>query len=404
MFITVLLSTVASATEVPVPVLVPAAASTTSAQSAGQTSAQTTPPPQSDAGAPPAAPATAPDDPWKRLKVDADIRLRGEGTLDQVNGEDRYRGRFRFRLNAAYQIAEGLRAGGRFTTLSDGRDANNPHWDFGDGADGFSSAEVGIDRLFVEWEAMRDWKLTGGKFAHPYTRPSPTREFAWDDDVQPAGVSAVWAPKSEGALGFDLRALYAVATEINAEGTSGADPAVTGAQANLYFKASDSTTLQLATSYSGWSHLEHFATIDQGNTPAAEDFDIWDTYASATFAGDGLAQTTAFAQYFENLGDESGEDTGYAVGVQLGKTKGKGEWNVFAAYYDLEANAVFSPVAQDDTPIAGTGTGDGMDGIVGGFQVFLLDNVSIRVWGLTSDAGEDEDPYRIRFDIDFRIP
>lgn len=362
------------------------------------------PPPASLAPQTAAPAAENPDDPLKRLKVTADGRLRAEGTLDQLNGQDRYRGRFRFRLNADYQLADGLKAGTRFTTMSDGRDANNPHWDFGD-ADGFSGAETGIDRLFLEWTgAESEVKATGGKFAHPYTRPSPTREFAWDDDVQPAGAAIVWAPKSGGDVTFDVRGLYGVAQEVNEAADSGADPSVLGAQVNAYIKAGDSTTIQVASSYSAWNSLGNFTGFDQGNTAAAGDFAIWDTFLQGTFANGTPGQTTAFAQYFNNLDDDSGEDTGFALGVQVGQTKGKGAWNVFAAYYDLEANSVFSAVAQDDTPVAGTGTGEGMSGIFLGAQYFVLENVSLKLWGMTSDVEADDDPYRIRFDIDFRIP
>lgn len=286
--------------------------------------------------------------------------------------------------------------------MSAERDANNPHWDFGD-ADGFSATEVGIDRLFLEWKPESSWTLTGGKFAHVYTRPSPVRELAWDDDVQPAGVAAVWAPKCDGDVSFDLRGIYGIAGEINDSGGSGADPAVLGAQANVYFKANETTTFQFATSYSDWSSLRNF-TVDQGNTVDDGGFAIWDTYAGIALAGEGLSQITGFGQYFNNLDDDSGEDSGYAFGIQLGQTKGKGNWNVFGAYYDLDANAVFSSVAQDDTPIAGTGLGEGMSGFMLGAQYFVLENVSLRLWGLTSDADASEDPYRIRFDIDFRIP
>lgn len=357
---------------------------------------------------PSVAPIARPDDqrdPWKRLEVTADGRLRGEGTFDQVNGEDRIRGRLRFRLAADYEFADGLEAGLRLTTVSDGRDANNPHWDFGDD-DGFSATEVGLDRLFLEWKPESAWRLTGGKFGHVYTRPSPIRELAWDDDVQPAGVAAVWAPKSDGDVSFDVRGIYAVATEINSQAGSGADPSVLGAQVNVYFKASASTTITLASSYSDWSSLRNFdfAGSNQGNTLDNGGFAIWDTYLGVALAGEGLSQVTAFGQYFDNLDDDTGEDTGYAAGVQLGQTKGQGNWNVFGAYYDLDANSVFAPVAQDDTPIAGTGLGEGMSGFIAGVQYFVLENVSLRLWGLTSDADASEDPYRIRFDIDFRIP
>ncbi len=229
------------------------------------------------------------------------------------------------------------------------------------------------------------------------------REFAWDDDVQPAGAAIVWSPKSDSDVSFDVRGLFGVAGEINDVDDSGTDPVVAGLQANVDFKANETTTLHFATSYSDWSGLKNF-TLSQGNTADANDFAIWDTYVSVSLAGEGFSQIAGFGQYFNNLDDDSGEDSGFALGVQLGQTKGQGNWNVFGAYYDLDANAVFSAVAQDDTPIAGTGLGEGMSGFMLGTQYFVLENVSLRLWGLTSDADASEDPYRIRFDIDFRVP
>ena len=351
----------------------------------------------------PTVPLEQADSIWNRLRFSADGRLRAESTFDQTNGVDRHRGRMRFRVGADYDLMPDVKLGARISTLSDGRDANNPHWDFGDG-DGFSGAELGLDRFFLEWKVCEAVALTGGKFAHPFTRPPVLRELAWDDDVQPAGVAAVWKPTTSGKFGFDLRAVHAVATEVNNSGGSGADPAMTGLQANATWKASETASLSLGTSYSHWSNLDDLAAADiQGNTPDAEHFAIWDTYLAATLRGGPLHQTTVFGQYFNNVDDESGEDCGFALGVQLGKSSKKDDWNVFAAYYDLEANAVFSPVSQDDAPIAGTGLGDGVEGMVLGGQYFVADNVSLKLWVLTSDAGASEDPYRVRFDIDFRL-
>lgn len=347
---------------------------------------------------------SAEDDLWSRLRLQADARVRGESTFDQLNDVDRHRGRLRFRLGGEYDLTETLRAGARFTTLSDGRDANNPHWDFGDGSDGFSAAEIGLDRLYLDWQAQSNLKLTGGKFGHVFTRPPLTREFAWDDDIQPAGAALVWAPKREGDLGYDLRAIHVVAAEVNASGDSGADPAMSGIQANLYLQASEKTSAQLASSYSKWSGIGAFADFPgQGSTADAEGFGIWDSFAALTFNGWERGPVTTYAQFIENTEDESGEDTGYVFGVQVGPTSGKGHTNVFAAWYSLDANAVFGPVAQDDTPIAGTGNGEGMEGIVVGAQYFITDNLSVRLWGLSSDVDADEDPYRLRLDFDFRI-
>jgi hypothetical protein len=104
-----------------------------------------------------------------------------------------------------------------------------------------------------------------------------------------------------------------------------------------------------------------------------------------------------------NVEGDTDEDTGYSLGAIFGRSGKKGDGNIFGAWYDLEADCLFSPVAQDDTPIPGTGDGTGMTGVLLGGQYFIPDNLSIRLWGLTSDADAAEDPYRIRIDIDFSI-
>lgn len=363
------------------------------------------PAPVLEPGALAAAPLRAPEGTiWDRLKLYADGRLRAESTLDQTNGEDRHRGRLRFRFGGDYTIAEGLRAGARLTTLSDGRDANNPHWDFGDG-DGFSAAQIGLDRLFLEWDADASLKLVGGKFGHTFARPPVTREFAWDDDVQPAGAAVTWSPSAKDAkTKFDVRLITAVATEVNASSGAGSDPAVHGVQANLMVDTGETTDLAFGTSYSKWTNLSRFADpSSSGNTNDAEGFGIWDSFASVTWTRAEALPVTVFTQYLQNVDDESGEDTGFVAGAQLGHTSGADRWNVFAAFYTLDANAIFAPVAQDDTPVPGSGTGEGMDGLIAGTQYFITENLSLRVWALTSDVSEQDDPYRVRVDLDFRV-
>ena len=129
---------------------------------------------------------------------------------------------------------------------------------------------------------------------------------------------------------------------------------------------------------------------------------MWESFVSATHDGGALKRQTGFAQYVQNLDDDSGEDTGYALGLELGR-KDPGETSFFAAWYDFEANSIFSPVAQDDTPIAGTGTGNGMSGILGGVGYVVSDTFSLRLWALTSDADDVEDPWRVRLDLDFSV-
>jgi hypothetical protein len=354
--------------------------------------------------APQAVPAPPPPPSiWDRLSLYADGRLRWESTFDQPAGaEDRHRGRMRFRVGGFYQMLEKLRMEARLSTASPGGDANNPHWDFGDGGEGFSGAEVVLDRFYVDYTGVEDFDLKTGKFPHAFALPPVYSELMWDLDVHPAGFAEIWDPKALGSgADFDVRAVQYIAVESGTED----DPSMFGLQGNLTFKPEDPLKLQLSASYSHWSSLNAGAGVfgNQGNTDVTGDFAILEGFVAATYEGGPLGRTTGFIEGMDNVADDLGEEAGLALGAQLGKAGKKDDRNVFAVYYDLEANAVFSPVAQDDTPIPGTGIGTGMDGWIFGGQWFMSDLLAFRLWALTSDANASDDPFRIRFDFDFKI-
>jgi hypothetical protein len=344
-----------------------------------------------------AAPAAA-EGPWDRLSFYAAGRLRAESTFDPASGEDRHRGRMRLRVGGEYRLRDDLRAEARLSTASDGNDANNPHWDFGDGADGFQGAGVVLDRFYVNWDARADLSLQAGKFGHVFARPPVFGELAWDDDVQPAGGALFWSPKKGGDLELDV----CLAGYVAVENGSDQDPAMLGAQANVKLHPTEESQLQLASGLMDWGNLSAGSGVpgNQGNT--TDEFSVWQSFASGSLKTERLGSATLFVEFPKNLDDDSGEDQGSGFGVQVGRSGKEGDLNAFAALYDLDANAVFSAVAEDDTPIAGTGTGQGMKGAIVGTQYFLMENLSFKLWYLSSDD-ESEEPYRIRFDLDFRV-
>lgn len=342
-----------------------------------------------------------------RLKFDAEGRMRGEATFDNVDAttgndiDDRYRGRFRFRFGARYELMEEMDVVGRLSTSSDGNDANNPHWDFGDG-DGFNGSQVVMDRFYLDWEANEEIHVLAGKQPHAFAMPPIFGDFLWDSDVSPSGVAAAWKPAGGDGLTFDARVAAYVATEVAAD----EDPKMWGGQGNVYLPM-DEGKLQLSTAIYDWNDNGDTAVAgNQGNSATTEDFMVWDTFLSATIQGGPLEEMTGFFQFMNNL--DEGEQ-GAVLGAQLGSSQWKqGNYNVFALIYDLDGDSIFSPVAQDDTPIAGTGLndgdGDGMDGVVFGGQYFWRDNVAVKLWVLTSDpAGAEDEPLRLRLDLDFKV-
>jgi len=344
---------------------------------------------------------------WDRLKFEANGRMRGEATFDNIDAatgndiDDRYRGRMRFRFGASYELDPTLDLYGRLSTASDGNDANNPHWDFGDG-DGFNGSGVVVDRLYVDWEANEELHVLVGKQPHAFSMPPIYGDFLWDSDVSPAGVSAAWKAKLDGDVSFDARVAGYVATEVAAD----EDPKMYGAQGNVYVPIDD-IKLQVSTSLYDWKDNGTTAVAgNQGNSATTEDFTTWEAFASATLPGGPLDEMTGYVQIMDNL-DSS--DNGVVVGAQLGSSKWvRGNYNAFLLVYNFDGDAFFSPVAQDDTPVAGTGLNDGngggMDGLVVGGTYFWRDNIAFKLWALTSDAeGGDSDPVRVRLDMDFKV-
>ena len=99
----------------------------------------------------------------ERLEIYSNGRLRWASDYDLPGDINRQRGRIRARLGARYDVFDDFKVEGRLSTASPGNDANNPHWDFGDGSEGFNGADIVLDRWFVSWDANPDLELRGGK-------------------------------------------------------------------------------------------------------------------------------------------------------------------------------------------------------------------------------------------------
>lgn len=336
----------------------------------------------------------------ERVSFYANGRVRAESTFDQTNGEDRHRGRMRARVGAKVAIADGLRAEARLSTASDGNDANNPHWDFGDGSEAFQGGDIVFDRFFLDFEEG-DFRARAGKMADAFRRPPVLSEVLWDNDVAPTGVAAFYGLELSDSVDLEFRLMEYIAVENGGD----TDSTMFGAQCALDFALNDTCDLDFAASFSNWSGLASGggAIQNQGNTNPMGDFDVVEGFLAATVRGGPLKKTQGFVQVMQNVADGVDEDSGFAVGVKVGESGHQGDWNGFVSFLDVDADAFFSPVSQDDTPIAGTGVGMGMQSVIAGVQYFWRDNVSFKLWALSSDADAVEDPLRIRFDIDFSV-
>ncbi len=310
------------------------------------------------------------------LDVYGNMRVRMESTMDQSNGEDRHRGRLRFRAGAKMQVADNLKAEVRMSTASG--DGRNPHWDIGgsNGTDTFSGSDVVLDRINLVWQPNDSATIVAGKMGNPLTKNPVFSEWVLDGDIQPAGLAGIWKLNDKS----DLRLAHIIIDESNSPSS---DPALTILQLNHDLNCCD-LDWDVSTSFWNWS-----------NEAGAVDYLVWDTIISAKKD----AWTGSF-EFIQNLDDDTGDDTGIAFGVKHGKGGKKGERQIFGNFFDFDANASMWGVGQDDVPI-GPGA-DGLSGFVVGYKYWWHDNTTVKFWALQGDD-ETDDPLRLRFDIDIKF-
>jgi hypothetical protein len=312
------------------------------------------------------------------LDVYGNMRVRMESTLDQPNGEDRHRGRMRFRVGAKMEVAPDLKAEVRLSTASG--DARNPHWDMGgsNSTDTLSGSDVALDRINLVWTPYEGATLVAGKMGNPLAQNPVFNEWIWDGDIQPSGLAGIWELNDQS----DVRLAHFIVDESNGAAAS-SDPAITILQANYGSTARD-LDWHVNTSLWNWT-----------NEGGPVDFLVWDTILSAK-----QEAWTGSLEFVQNLDDDTGDDTGFALGIQHGQGAKKGDRQVFGNYFDFEANASEWGVGQDDVPISPGA--DGLSGFVVGYRYWWHDNTTIKMWALQGDDGTD-DPLRLRFDIDIKF-
>ncbi len=328
-----------------------------------------------------APPTEAPD--W--IDFYADMRMRAESTMDQSNGEDRHRGRMRFRAGAKFQISDELKSEVRLSTFSG--DPRNPHWDFGGssadhgGGTTLSGADVQLDRLNLVWTPSDSLTFVAGKMGAPLAGNPVFAEWIWDGDLQPTGLAGIWS--MGGDMDFDVRLGHFIVDEVNVVGGSTTDPAITVLQANLG-DSTDSFDWDINTTLWNW------------NGEGVSEYSVWDTVLAAK-----VDDLTCSFEFFQNLDDDTGEDTGMALGLKYGAGGKQGQSQVFGSFFDFDGNANVWGVAQDDVPL-GVDPVDGLTGFVAGWKYWWTDTVTFKVWALTGDD-ETDDPMRLRFDIDVKL-
>lgn len=339
------------------------------------------------------------------------IRIDREGQTDKR----RHRHRLRARLGLVANLSDDLDLGFGISTGeavdANGRDEGDPISNNQTLSDAWSLKNIWISEAYFDWHPgmAPGLAVMGGKVKRPFITPVKS-ELIWDSDVFPEGAVV----KYDGAFGSaEVFArgygFWIIERGANAEsGLLGGQGAV---KINLALFEGPAHILG-GLSYYDYLHVEgetFFVDADPfGNTPDAsgtafeEDYNIFEAFLEVGTGAAGLP-VALFGDYVNNTA-VSRLDEGWSVGVQVGKAKKPGSWQVRYLYKKVERDAVFGTFVDSD--FGGGGTNSKGHEINVSYQIASYWNVGATYFYNQVDIapGEPEDPFqRGQLDLRFRF-
>ncbi len=294
------------------------------------------------------------------VTLKGDFRLRHE-RIEQEGKEDRDRQRIRARAGLEAKPSSDVTVGIRLSTSQDG-DPVSSNQTLGDG---FSRKDVYLDLGYLDWhpEAVKGLSVIGGKMENPFALVG---DLVWDGDLNPEGLALKHKVAGDG---LDLL-LNAGAFSVEERSATTEDALLYGGQVGVKFK-SDAAHGIVAAGYYYYDNLKGFAPVVDpldgfGNSivetvdPVTEEvtaaayatgFELVDLIAEV--GADLGVPAAAYGNFVQNQ-DADEDDTGFMVGLKLGKTKEPGSVDFNYNYRELEANAVLG--AFSDSDFIGGGT------------------------------------------------
>lgn len=350
----------------------------------------------------PAAPASATERPThpKAWKYGGDTRLRYELDTRRPGLPDRERGRLRLRLTATGPLSPTWDAGVRARTGS-------PSTPFSANVSLFNSLDepeasgFNVDQAYAHYhpKGKHGLQLGLGKSPQFFGDATPYDSLMWAADYNPLGV---WGGY-EQERGWIRGGFYTLERL----------PRYVGSQLVCVESSIDillaepSRKLRLEAGYYGFL-LDAPVTPfrNRGNAtitgPTGEGFRSEFRLVEPQITYKFWAWKTPFtasAYYIYNAGARTENDAA-SVGITAGETRRRGDWSAFTRYQIVEQDAVFTPVAQDDFPLASN-----FRGVTGGVSHQLRKNQRVDAWFLTAERLEPAgcDQFRGRVELNARF-
>lgn len=362
-----------------------------------------------------------------KVTLFGDFRYRHEDIEEpgrEVDLADRNRDRIRLRVGLKAKVNDEVDLTARLATGTT-TDPVSTNQTLDDHA---TKKTVVLDLAFFDYhpQALKDagvpLNILGGKFEVPFVRPGGS-DLIWDGDLTPEGGAIKVAPKFGDAV--ELIGVLG-GFWVNERAATGADPiqngedaALFGVQAALKFNFEEKGKIyaMAGVGYFNYTHTQGKAPYGAafGNNVNSDG-----TYESAFEEVEGLLEVgfpvldvpvVLYVDYVVNSGAEKvrgeTEDTGYMLGVTVGKLKEQWDWAVGYNYRELERDAVLGIWADSD---AGGG-GTDVRGHKFSAHVVVLKNVTVGATFLQNEENisdntttdKDADYRRLQLDISLKF-
>ena len=323
---------------------------------------------------------------------EGDLRLRYEG-IDEEGEEERSRFRFRGRFGFASEFDDRMQFVVRLAT-SDG-DPVSTNLTFGDG---FSSKDIALDRVYLNWNATSDLDLRFGKMGVPWVRAGGN-SMLWDSDFNPEGILAVY---EKGSFFGNLGAFQAE------ERSASDDSWLYSVQGGVMFRPAETSRFRAMAAYFAYTNTIGNEPFFNGNPKGnsvdvngnlISDYEILElsTDYEAVIRGWPVRVFGVFAQ---NTAVDDG-DTAYAVGFRLGNVNAQGTTQFSYAWHDTEPDAVIGTFTDSDF---GGGATDSKGHFIKA-AYGLRNNIELGATLIISEiegfVGNEHDYNRIQLDVEF---
>lgn len=331
------------------------------------------------------------------VEIGGDLRLRYEHIDDDKKSDTRDRFRYRARIKMKADVNDEIKVGFQFASGSDDPVSTNESFDGGGSSKGFN-----IDKAYLTWAASEELSVTAGKQKNPFRL---VNDLLWDSDLNLEGASATY---KAGPL------LANVGVFVAEERSSDDETMLYGGQLAANIKL-DGPSILAGVGYFKFDNTQGFAPIfDEEDSFGNSTSDVTDEAGEVTgilyteeygefeafgkIKGDIGVPAELFFDYVVNTEADSSEDTGYQVGVKVGKAKAVG--TIEGGYYwrHLENDAVIG--AWTDSDFGGGGTG------AEGHKVWVkyqaAKNVQLALALLVNEVGlvgESTDYNRLQLDL-----